>query len=96
MLKKTNPANEPDGADVFVPSMVLLLMKLNESSASKLYSNANFVKYFRHQVNLSSEDEYYLTSFTSCLDFIHDLKWNDLNISKQQYEENVHRARLRE
>jgi len=48
MLKKTNPLNEPDGADVFVPSMVLLLMKLNESSASKLYSNANFVKYFRH------------------------------------------------
>jgi len=45
---------------------------------------------------LSSEDEYYLTSFTSCLDFIHDLKWKDLNISQKKYDENIHRARLRE
>jgi hypothetical protein len=45
---------------------------------------------------LSSEDEYYLTSLTSCLDFIHDLKWKDLNISQKNYEENIHRAKLRE
>jgi hypothetical protein len=89
MLKKTNPKNEPDGADVFVPSMVLLLMKLNNARSEKLQSNAQFVRLFRHDVNLSSEDDYYLTMFQSVLDFVHDLSWKDLTIGQEKYEEHI-------
>lgn len=82
MLKKTNKQNEPDGADVFVPTMVLLMMRLSENAASKLQSNALFVRNFRHPANLSSEDDYYLTMFQSVIDFIHDLSHKDLTISE--------------
>jgi hypothetical protein len=43
------------------------------------------VKHFRHQDRLTGEDEYYLTTLESVVEFIHGIQPSDLKIDKTEY-----------
>lgn len=44
------------------------------------------MKHFRHQDRLTGEDEYYLTTLESVVEFIHGIQPSDLKIDKSEYE----------
>lgn len=54
-----------------------------------LNTNIQFVKHFRHQDRLTGEDEYYLTTLESVVEFIHGIQHSDLKIDKIEYEKLV-------
>lgn len=43
------------------------------------------MKHFRHQDRLSGEDEYYLTTLESIVEFIHGISHKDLKIEEKEY-----------
>ena len=43
------------------------------------------MKHFRHIDRLSGEDEYYLTTLESILEFIHGISPQDLKITEEEY-----------
>lgn len=94
MLKDTNPKQEPDGADTFFPAKVLCLLSLDKDQCSHLYSHMEFIKLFRYENNFSGEDEYYLTSFSSAVEFIYNLSQKDLNLTVEQYDQLYQEAKL--
>jgi len=57
-----------------------------------LNTNIQFVKNFRHQDRLSGEDEYYLTTLESVVEFIHGLSEKDLKMDEETYKNHVMKA----
>ena len=50
------------------------------------------MKHFRHQDRLSGEDEYYLTTLESIVEFIHGISHKDLKIDEAEYNKLVAQA----
>lgn len=50
------------------------------------------MKHFRHQDRLSGEDEYYLTTLESIVEFINGVTPKDLKISEQDYKQMYKKA----
>lgn len=72
MLQETSPDGQPDGADMFFPSCIYSFLQIEEKQILQdINTNIQFVKHFRHQDRLSGEDEYYLTTLESVVEFIH-------------------------
>jgi len=51
------------------------------------------VKHFRHQDRLTGEDEYYLTTLESVVEFIHGIQHSDLKIDKAEYERLIEKTK---
>ena len=51
-----------------------------------------FVKHFRHENRLSGEDEYYLTTLESVIEFIHGVSDKDLKLEAGEYQKMVKKA----
>ena len=69
----------PDGADMFFPCSVYALLQLQKyevegsNSTKLLRSNLAYVRNFRQEALLHGEDEYYLTTLESVIEFIQTL-----------------------
>ena len=50
------------------------------------------MKHFRHSDRLSGEDEYYLTTLESIVEFIHGLSNQDVKIPEAEYQALVQKA----
>lgn len=50
------------------------------------------MKHFRHQDRLSGEDEYYLTTLESVVEFINGVSHKDLKMDEQTYLKNLEDA----
>ena len=50
------------------------------------------MKHFRHQDRLTGEDEYYLTTLESVVEFIHQISPQDLKIEESEYKALVIKA----
>lgn len=55
-------------------------------------TNIQFVKHFRHQDRLSGEDEYYLTTLESVVEFIHGVSHKDLKMEESVYKNHLAEA----
>ena len=87
MLQETSVDGQPDGADMFFPSCIYSFLQIDDKQIlTDLHTNIQFVKHFRHQDRLSGEDEYYLTTLESIVEFIHGISPSDLKISEQDYK----------
>jgi len=82
MLSDTNKKNEADGADLFLPTQILCLFGCK--NVSSLKTQLNYIKAFRQEHLLKGEDEYYLTSLESAIDFIRDLQKTDLTLNSHE------------
>lgn len=76
MLQETSNSGEPDGADLFFPAQIYALFQLNE--CKNLKTNLVYIRCFR--LGLGGQDEYYLTALESALEFIVNLKSEDLKL----------------
>lgn len=86
MLQETSPDGQPDGADMFFPSCIYSFLQIEEKQILQdINTNIQFVKHFRHQDRLSGEDEYYLTTLESVVEFIHGVSHKDLKMDEQTY-----------
>ena len=66
---------------MFFPCCIYSILQIDDKQILvDLHTNIQFVKYFRHQDRLSGEDEYYLTTLESVVEFIHGLSHSDLKI----------------
>lgn len=78
---------QPDGADMFFPSCIYSFLQIEEKVILQdINTNIQFVKHFRHQDRLSGEDEYYLTTLESIVEFIHGISNRDLKIDEKEYK----------
>lgn len=79
MLQESSKDGTPDGADMFFPCSVYALLQLQkyeveDSNSTKLLrSNLAYVRNFRQEALLHGEDEYYLTTLESVIEFIQTL-----------------------
>lgn len=93
MLQETSPDGQPDGADMFFPACIYSFMQIEEKSILQdIHTNIQFVTNFRHQDRLSGEDEYYLTTLESIVEFIHGLSNQDVKIPENEYKAMVQKA----
>ena len=93
MLQETSLDGQPDGADMFFPSCIYSFLQITDKQILQdISTNIQFVKHFRHQDRLSGEDEYYLTTLESVIEFIHGVSHKDLKIDEQAYQEMVKAA----
>ena len=58
-----------------------------------LNTNVQFVKFYRHESRLTGEDEYYLTTLESVIEFVHGLSEKDLKIDANEYHSLVKKAK---
>jgi hypothetical protein len=84
MLKETNKSSVGDGADMFFPTIVYVLIK---GTPKDIKANVDFIKLYRHPQLLESEDEYFLTTMTSAIEFVSGMTEEDLNIQKEEFKE---------
>lgn len=88
MLQETSIDGQPDGADMFFPSCIYSFLQIEDLSILQdLPTNIQFVKHFRHIDRLSGEDEYYLTTLESVVEFIQGISPKDLKIQETEYNE---------
>jgi Rab5 GDP/GTP exchange factor len=93
MLQETSLDGQPDGADMFFPSCIYSFLQIDDKSILQdLPTNIQFVKHFRHQDRLSGEDEYYLTTLESIVEFIHSVTLKDLKIAETDYKQMYKKA----
>lgn len=89
--------SSPTGADEVYPVIVYALLKGN---VSKLKSNLNFIKLYRHKNRLESEEDYYYTTLVSAVEFIENLNHTKLNIEEEEFrricEENTKKELIRQ
>lgn len=86
MLQETSPDGQPDGADMFFPACIYSFLQIEEKQILQdINTNIQFVKHFRHEDRLSGEDEYYLTTLESVVEFIHGVSHKDLKMDEQTY-----------
>ena len=78
---------------MFFPSCIYSFLQIEEKQILEdLPTNIQFVKHFRHQDRLSGEDEYYLTTLESIVEFIHGISFKDLKIDEKEYNSMVKKA----
>lgn len=82
MLKETNKSSEAEGADMFFPTIIYCLLK---GCPRQIKAHVEFIKLYRNPQLLDSEDDYFLTTITSALDFIGCMECDDLNIKESDY-----------
>ena len=83
MLKETSTNGSSDGADLFFPVSIYLILQLRgefAECAKLLKTNIVYIRMFRHEDRLHGEDEYYLTSFESALEFVQNITMGDLKL----------------
>lgn len=79
MLQETSKDGMPDGADIFFPCSVYAICQLskyqitNSESTKLLQSNLNYVRYFRQESFLHGQDDYYLQTLESVVEFVLNL-----------------------
>ena len=79
MLQESSKDGMPDGADMFFPSAVYALLQLQKhevegsNSSQLLMSNLIYVRMFRQEALQQGQDEYYLTTLESVIEFIKTL-----------------------
>jgi len=73
MLQSTSKDGSPEGADLFIPSAIYILLQLREDQCGTLHSNLRYIRLFRHEERLSGEDDYYLTTIEGAVTFMEDL-----------------------
>lgn len=79
MLQESSKDGTPDGADMFFPCAVYALLQLQKyevegtNSTKLLRSNLQYVRMFRQESLLHGQDEYYLTTLESVIEFIQNL-----------------------
>lgn len=84
MLRETNRSSVGDGADMFFPTIIYCLLK---GCPKEVKANVDFIKLYRHPQLLDSEDDYFLTTMTSAIEFISNMIDDDLNIEKSEFKE---------
>ena len=79
MLQETSKDGSPDGADVLFPCSVYALLQLKKyevegsNSTQLLKSNLAYVRHFRQESFLCGQDDYYLQTLESVIEFIQNL-----------------------
>jgi hypothetical protein len=68
------------GADDVYPLIIYALLKGN---ITKLKSNLNYIKAYRHATRLESKEEYYFTTVYTAVGFIESMKHSDLSNLKE-------------
>ncbi|CDW91862.1 UNKNOWN [Stylonychia lemnae] len=96
MLAESAKDGMPDGADTFLPMVNYSLLQLPEDAAIQLFSNMEYIRLFRHSNRLQGQDDYYLTTLSSTIEFISNLSAKDLKIDPDYYNEqyNFYKAQL--
>lgn len=84
MLKETNKDDIAEGADMFFPTIIYCLLK---GCPKDIKAHVDFIKLYRHHELLESEEDYFLTTMTSAIDFISNMIGDDLNIEKSEYKD---------
>ncbi len=70
-----NKSNKFAGADEVFPLVIYAILKGN---ISKMKSNMNYIKNYRHKKRLDSGDAYYFTTINSAIGFIENLNYKNL------------------
>ena len=79
MLQESSKDGRPDGADLFFPCSVYALLQLKKyelphsNSCHLLKSNLEYVRHFRQESFLHGQDDYYLQTLESVVEFILNL-----------------------
>ncbi len=80
--KAQNSQMKITGADEVFPMVVFGILRGN---VRKLKSNLKYIQSFRHETRLESQEEYYLTTMNSALEFIENMNYNKLNIKESDF-----------
>jgi hypothetical protein len=74
------------GADEVFPILVYICIK---GKIQKLKSNINFIILFRNEIRLQGMEDYYKENFNGVIKFIENLKFSDLKIDEDEFNENI-------
>ena len=78
-----NNTKKAVGADEVFPLIVFAIIKGN---IRKLKSNLNYIELFRHKTRLESEEEYYVTTLTSVVQFIENINAESLKLDEKSFK----------
>eukprot|EP00347_Sterkiella_histriomuscorum_P011404 403372588 len=92
MLVLSAKEGNPDGADTFFPMITFGMMQLPKETTDLLYSNIEYIRLFRHESRLEGKEQYHLTTVSSSVSFLMNLKAKDLDIDPSEYEELYQKA----
>ena len=85
-----NSPDGMDGADVVFPTIVYLIV---HSNPPNLVLNVEYVAtYSNDELVSDSEEEYFLTTMQSAIDFILNCKAEDLSIGRDEFEDKYTKA----
>ena len=84
MINTNNKKSEEENikTETICPIIVYALIKGN---IHKIKSNINFLYLFRHRTRLESEEEIYINSMLTAIEFIENLTYKKLNIEKNEF-----------
>lgn len=89
----SNILNDSTGADIFLPTLIYIILKNNITNP---FTNYNYIKNFRYDNDIYGEIDYYFSSFESAILFIKDINTNtsNLDIDKQELEHKLKHRQL--
>jgi hypothetical protein len=81
--KNSNKETSP-GADEVFPLLIFTIIK---GKVPKLKSNQIYCDLFRHNSRKNGIEDYYLETFKAVINFITDMAFNELKISKEEFND---------
>ncbi len=81
--KNSNKETSP-GADEVFPLLIFTIIK---GKVPKLKSNQIYCDLFRHNSRKNGIEDYYLETFKAVINFISDMAFNELKISKEEFND---------
>lgn len=80
------------GADEVFPLIVYAVLKGN---IRKLKSNLSFIELFRHKTRLESEEEYYVTTLTSVVQFVENITSKAIRMDELNFNNLINKEKKR-
>ena len=90
IFKFNTGKNEEIGQDEITPVLQYLIIKIQPR---RIISNINYIKCFLNEEDLISHKGFLMSQIDTCISFILSIKYNHLNVSEKEYNENIEKSK---
>jgi len=91
-IKYSEGKNEEAGQDEMVPIFQYILIR---AQPKRIRTNINYINCFLSEEHMDGQFGYYVSQIESSFKFIMNINYNDLNMSKEEFDANYQNAKKR-